>query len=197
MVTDHEINLIKERALPLMRPSKIGSTSGGETTVNNEIRVSNIAWLWEVFDKADELGKILPRVEDCSNLKTGHDASEALQVANYGLGGHYHPHLDDQTEGVQEGHQGMGKRIATVLYYLSDVEAGGATVFINAGIRVPPVKGSAVIWYNYLKNGELDRQTLHAGCPVLMGYKWASNLWIREHAQVFRRKCGLTQDDIY
>ncbi|XP_072034344.1 prolyl 4-hydroxylase subunit alpha-2-like isoform X1 [Amphiura filiformis] len=196
MLTDHEINLIKERARPLMERSMIGTTDG-ESTVNNEIRVSNIAWLLEVFDKADELGKILPRVEDCSNLKTGYNASEPLQVANYGLGGHYHPHFDDYTEGVSEGHEGMGKRIATVLYYLSDVEAGGATVFINAGIRVPPVKGSAVIWYNYLKNGEIDRQALHAGCPVLMGYKWASNLWIREHAQVFRRKCGLTQDDIY
>ncbi|XP_072013462.1 prolyl 4-hydroxylase subunit alpha-1-like [Amphiura filiformis] len=199
MLTDREINLIKERALPIMEMSTVGidHVAGEISRVDNESRVSNIAWLWGIFDKADELGKILPRVEDCSNLNTGYHTNEALQVANYGLGGHYKPHYDDYEEGVVEGLVGMGKRIATVLFYMSDVEAGGATVFINAGLRVPPVKGSAVLWHNYLKNGDRDLSTFHAGCPVLMGSKWACNLWIREHGQVFRRKCGLTQDDIY
>ena len=27
-------------------------------------------------------------------------------------------------------------------------------------------------WYNLKKSGETDSRTLHAGCPVLVGYKW-------------------------
>lgn len=34
------------------------------------------------------------------------------------------------------------------------------------------LQGSAVFWYNLHKNGELDLNTRHAGCPVLVGNKW-------------------------
>ncbi len=33
-------------------------------------------------------------------------------------------------------------------------------------------QGSAVFWYNLHKNGELDLNVYHAGCPVLVGNKW-------------------------
>ena len=44
-------------------------------------------------------------------------------MANYGIGGHFNPHTD-----VIEYEE--NKRIATWLGYLSDVDEGGATVFI-------------------------------------------------------------------
>ena len=69
-------------------------------------------------------------------------------------------------------HLGSGNRIATWLFYESDVELGGATVFPSAGLTLWPKKGSAAFWYNLLKNGEGDEMTLHAACPVLAGTKW-------------------------
>lgn len=45
--------------------------------------------------------------------------SEQLQIANYGIGGHYEPHFDHAREDEDKFTDlGMGNRIATVLYYV-------------------------------------------------------------------------------
>ncbi|KAK7065904.1 Prolyl 4-hydroxylase, alpha polypeptide [Halocaridina rubra] len=72
---------------------------------------------------------------------------------------------------------------------MSNVEAGGRTVFGNAGVSVAPVKGGAAFWYNIDDQGQLDSSSLHAGCPVLLGHKWAANKWIRENANSQKRLC--------
>nr|KAG5692063.1 hypothetical protein BaRGS_021495 [Batillaria attramentaria] len=95
-------------------------------------------------------------------MTTGEDG-HTIMVVNYGLGGHYVAHWDP----VQVSHahelQNSG---------LSDVDKGGQTVFINAGMSVAPIKGAALFWYNYNPAMKLEHQTLHAGCPVLKGHKW-------------------------
>lgn len=55
---------------------------------------------------------------------------------------------------------------------MSDVEAGGATIFPATNLTIFPQKGSAVFWYNLHPSGEGDEKTLHAACPVLIGSKW-------------------------
>jgi len=88
----------------------------------------------------------------------------------------------------------MGNRIATILFYMSDVTAGGATVFTNAHTAVFPVKYAGVFWYNLKRNGQGNVITRHAACPVLAGQKWVSNWWIHEYGQVFRRPCALNEN---
>ena len=61
---------------------------------------------------------------------------------------------------------------------MSDVEAGGATVFTELNLGLWPRKGSAAFWYNLLPNGELDTRTRHAACPVLTGSKWGMTILI-------------------
>ncbi|KAI4887264.1 hypothetical protein NFI96_021659 [Prochilodus magdalenae] len=73
---------------------------------------------------------------------------------------------------------------------LSSVEAGGSTAFIYANFSVPVVENSALFWWNLHRNGQGNGDTLHAGCPVLIGDKWVANKWVHEYGQEFQRRCS-------
>eukprot|EP00929_Paragymnodinium_shiwhaense_P039100 TRINITY_DN20567_c0_g2_i5.p1 TRINITY_DN20567_c0_g2~~TRINITY_DN20567_c0_g2_i5.p1 ORF type:complete len:610 (-),score=170.25 TRINITY_DN20567_c0_g2_i5:592-2421(-) len=50
-------------------------------------------------------------------------------------------------------------------------------------IRVYPVQGEALFWYNYNMETELDPHSLHGACPVNHGgVKYIMQIWIRTHA---------------
>ena len=77
---------------------------------------------------------------------------DCFQVANYGIGGVYNHHTDSMGElnvmhKATENHKNFGgDRIATTMGYLSDVAAGGATVFPNIGVTLWPKKGNFAFW---------------------------------------------------
>lgn len=57
---------------------------------------------------------------------------------------------------------------------MSDVAAGGATVFPQINLTLWPKKGAAAFWYNLHEDGVGDYLTRHAACPVLLGSKWGT-----------------------
>uniref|UniRef100_A0A671QAQ5 procollagen-proline 4-dioxygenase n=1 Tax=Sinocyclocheilus anshuiensis TaxID=1608454 RepID=A0A671QAQ5_9TELE len=191
-LSDEEIKKIKELAKPKLARATVRDPNTGVLTVAH-YRVSKSAWLEEEDDPV--IARVNQRIEDVTGLSV--NTAELLQVANYGVGGQYEPHYDFSRKDEPDAFKslGTGNRVATFLNYMSDVEAGGATVFPDFGAAFWPRKGTAVFWYNLFKSGEGDYRTRHAACPVLVGSKWVSNKWIHERGQEFRRPCGLTEED--
>jgi prolyl 4-hydroxylase len=104
----------------------------------------------------------------------------------------YDPHFDYFFH--EGGFDNGGNRLLTVLIYLTDVEAGGETVFPNIrapasqmadhfsecamqGLAVTPRKGNAVVFWSLTTAGELNHGSLHGSCPVLKGEKFSATKW--------------------
>lgn len=51
-------------------------------------------------------------------------------------------------------------------------------VHCRTRLSVRPKKASAILFYSQHPNGKPDQASLHGGCPVLKGQKWAANLWV-------------------
>ncbi|XP_059173648.1 prolyl 4-hydroxylase subunit alpha-3-like [Physella acuta] len=188
---DHLKGFVKNK---LVR-GKIGS---GKPIVS-DVRTSDLSWIRDY--ESDLASSISKRIEYITGLDTsqrhpyGPSSSEAFQVVNYGLGGHYEVHMDPlETVSSHSELKNSGERIATFLIYLSDVQRGGSTVFTRAGIAVAPVKNMALFWYNFNPAHQKDQMTLHGGCPVLIGQKWICNKWIWTYGNTLRRRCGLTPE---
>lgn len=167
--------------------------------VHSPLRVSKVSWLSD--DEHPLLAKLATRIGAATRLSL--ESAELYQVANYGLGGHYTPHpdaksLDDRADDALV-EEIDGNRLATVLLFLSDVPAGGATAFVDPPMAVKPRVGDALFWFNlrpYVGDGWpqyfdfwhekriLDERTWHTGCPVLRGSKWIATKWIHERGNV-------------
>ena len=129
-------------------------------------------------------------------------ASEAYQIANYGMGGQYSTHLDSHGyyEDAIETKNGLkqlnhnrviGDRFVTIMGYLSDVEYGGRTAFPLTGNVAEAKRGDTILWFNLLSDGRRDKLTYHGGCPVLIGSKWITNKWVYYNDQFWSYPCGL------
>ncbi|NWW43263.1 P4HA3 hydroxylase, partial [Pedionomus torquatus] len=135
-ISDAEAETIKGLAGPWLQRSVVAS---GEKQQKAEYRISKSAWL---KDTADPVVRALEqRIAAITGLDLRPPYAEYLQVVNYGLGGHYEPHFDHATSRKSPLYRmKSGNRIATVMIYLSAVEAGGSTAFIYANFSVPVVK---------------------------------------------------------
>ncbi|XP_075161943.1 uncharacterized protein LOC142234657 [Haematobia irritans] len=189
IISNDQAETIKKLAEPLLERSLVrntGGTGAGSGLVRN-YRISKQAWLQ--YSDHRYMEKLLRDLQYATGLQTS--SSEALQVANYGIGGHYEPHLDHFSTGVTAEHS---NRISTSIFYLSDVEQGGATAFPYLKIAVRPTKGSVLFWYNLHRSLDGDYRTRHAGCPVLKGSKWIANVWTHDRNQDVVRPCALYRD---
>ncbi|KAL1505429.1 hypothetical protein ABEB36_004999 [Hypothenemus hampei] len=186
VIADSEIETVKRLAQPRFQRATVQNSETGALETA-QYRISKSAWLKEIEHK--HVADIAQRVADMTGLSM--ETAEELQVVNYGIGGHYDPHFDFARREEKNAFKnlGTGNRIATVLFYMSDVAQGGATVFPVVKTALWPKKGTAAFWYNLFPSGDGDKRTRHAACPVLAGSKWVSNKWIHERGQEFLRPC--------
>eukprot|EP00290_Baffinella_frigidus_P034807 CAMPEP_0180331234 /NCGR_PEP_ID=MMETSP0988-20121125/41806_1 /TAXON_ID=697907 /ORGANISM="non described non described, Strain CCMP2293" /LENGTH=218 /DNA_ID=CAMNT_0022318631 /DNA_START=133 /DNA_END=789 /DNA_ORIENTATION=+ len=178
-----------------LRTTKSGSTSRGIRPPGR--RVQGVVSLWyhppgrEVGREVG--GEVLGLAED-------------MQVLHYSKTQHYWAHHDYFDPNIYRGFvTAPGQnRFITVLFYLSDIEKGGETVFpfagdnrpvtdfsdCSRGVKVTPKAGDAVMFYSMTARRHmdvcppddlgcnLDIKSLHGSCDVVTGEKWAANYWV-------------------
>ncbi|XP_071527812.1 prolyl 4-hydroxylase subunit alpha-2-like [Panulirus ornatus] len=201
VLSDHQLAVIRHLALPLLEQAKVqDSNKGEEGSPIQKHRSSYTAWL--PAHAHPTLRAASRMVAAITGLEVSEERGEAemLQVNQYGNGAHYDPHMDflalyhriweaEQPDEKLIKQHPNGDRIATLMFYMNDVEEGGRTVFPRVGVGVEPRRGSAVFWWNLLPCGRGDVRMLHAACPVLRGTKWVSNKWIKSYPQLHHRPC--------
>lgn len=94
-ISDQEVEAVKRLAKPRMERSQVRSEDGSDEKIA-KYRTSNSAWF--KYSKHKAMERMLLHLQHFSGLNTTN--AERLQVANYGLGGHYDPHWDFFTVSV-------------------------------------------------------------------------------------------------
>jgi prolyl 4-hydroxylase len=104
--------------------------------------------------------------------------AENTQMQRYEVGQQFKEHNDAFYEGHDDTYlERDGQRTWTVMVYLSDVTAGGATRFTKLNQEVKPKAGRAVVWCSLKSDGEIDEDTMHQGSPVEAGNKYIITKW--------------------
>lgn len=193
-LSEDECIHIREVAEPSMQYSGVVLHDADEGRPASDFRTSKTTFLSAVDDTLLDIDY---RTASLTRIPRRHQ--ESVQVLRYGQTEYYTAHHDFFDPALYQkdpntlrliGH-GRRNRLATVFWYLSDVEEGGHTVFprfnggreknfndCETGLLVKPEMGKVIIFYSLNFDGSRDQNSLHGACPVKDGIKWAANKWI-------------------
>jgi len=194
-----ECQFIRDAAEPHMKQSGVALMDHDKGKAATEWRTSSTHFL--PSRRYEGLQPIDRRVAGLTRQPVAFQ--EDVQVLRYGHTQRYDTHHDyfdrrlyaKDPNTIKLIDDGKRNRMATVLWYLSDVSAGGETIFplyngreqshesrdcerMEGALRSPPKEGRVIMFYSLLCNGDLDRKSLHGSCAVKDGVKWAANKWI-------------------
>jgi prolyl 4-hydroxylase len=124
-------------------------------------------------------------VEEAIAAFTGLDPAhgEPLQGQRYAVGQEFKGHTDYfEPNGLDyDRYCGTaGNRTWTVMVYLNEPQAGGATRFKAIDKIIQPETGKLVAWNNRRPDGTPNPATLHQGMKVRAGVKYVITKWYRE-----------------
>lgn len=176
-MTHEECDAFRELSKSTLTKSTVVDDATGDS-VNHEHRISLGTYF--TLGQNDLVKKIETRIAEVTGKPVPN--GEGFQILNYAGGGEYRPHFDyfpDNAGGRIHTAHG-GQRIITVIMYLNDVKAGGATILPDINLSIYPKKGSALYFSYFNSKGQVDSSTLHGGAPVIEGEKWIATKWIRE-----------------
>ncbi|MEJ7926633.1 2OG-Fe(II) oxygenase [Sphingobium sp. AN641] len=108
---------------------------------------------------------------------------EPIQGQRYAAGQEFKPHTDFfDPKGVDFAKycSVAGNRTWTLMVYLDEPAAGGATRFPRIGKTVQPETGKLLAWNNRLSPGVYNPASLHHGMKVRGGVKHVITKWYRE-----------------
>ena len=197
-LSDEESDNIKDEASKRLQRSGVVPIKGKKSTGIDKVRTSFGCWLDNSHKSVEDVRRRILSVTGFNTTQV-----EKLQVLRYEIGGKYESHHDFyQPHGAKSAEEAEEmwrnkwnknwNRAATFFLYLHDTEEGGETVLPRAnggpqpasmrdctkGLRVKPKRGSAVLFYDMKPNHQTDDYSLHGGCPVVKGVKWAAPQWL-------------------
>ncbi|WP_414712412.1 prolyl hydroxylase family protein [Sphingomonas sp.] len=132
-------------------------------------------------DDDPAVAEIDRRIAALTGLDLRH--GEPMQGQRYAIGQEFKAHTDyfDPHGADFVTHCTIpGQRTWTVMIYLNDVEAGGATRFKAIDKIVQPEAGKLLAWDNLRGDGRVNPSTLHHGMKVRAGTKYVITKWFRE-----------------
>jgi len=152
----------------------VGGTDRSDVTDHRTSSTSNLdsqsGLVWNIKQKiADTLG---------IDVNKG----EALQGQLYEPGQYFKPHNDFFSGPAYDMHcKASGNRTHTFMIYLNVGYKGGGTHFPKLKRTIYPDVGKALWWEN-MKDGELQEQYMHEGVTVDEGKKYIVTSWWRERS---------------
>lgn len=108
---------------------------------------------------------------------------EPIQGQRYAVGQEFKAHTDYFEPGGADHAQFCsvaGNRTWTLMVYLNEPAAGGATRFTQIGKTVQPETGKLLAWNNRLSPGSFNPASIHHGMKVRSGVKHIITKWYRE-----------------
>lgn len=162
-----------ERIEAQRRPSTLANSNG-----DSSFRTSETCDL-DSFDPV--VAEVERRIIDFTGLDSAH--GEPMQGQRYIVGQEFKGHTDYfEPGGVDyERYCGVaGQRTWTVMLYLNEPEAGGATRFKTIDKIIQPETGKLLAWNNRRPDGTLNPATIHQGMKVRSGAKYVITKWFRE-----------------
>lgn len=108
---------------------------------------------------------------------------EPIQGQRYAVGQEFKAHTDYFEPGGADfaRYCGLsGNRSWTLMVYLDEPKAGGATRFTQIGKTVQPEAGKLLAWNNRIAPGQYNPASIHHGMKVRAGVKHVITKWYRE-----------------
>ena len=108
---------------------------------------------------------------------------EPLQGQRYDVGQQFKAHTDYFEPNGADWEKFCaipGQRSWTLMVYLNEPAAGGATRFLATGKLHQPQSGKLLAWNNVRADGTPNPDTLHHGMKVRKGRKYIITKWFRE-----------------
>lgn len=126
------------------------------------------------LQRDEQIRRIQKKIGELTGTAIGRQ--ESILVTHYDEFDYAASHFDNVGHGNE-----AGDREYTVMVYLNDDFDGGGTDFPEAGKRIVPEKGKAVVFRNLTEERkEQHPLARHVEVAVLSGEKWVCTQWVRQ-----------------